>query len=100
MSFEMIVALELSDKKGYQNYRDGMTPLLEAVGGGFRYDFEVSKVLKGEVKHGLNRVFAIHFPDRATRDKFFTSEKYNNVRSQFYEKAVANRTIIAEYERP
>ena len=48
MPFEMTVGLLVVDQEKYAQYRAEMTPLLEAAGGRFRYDFEVARTLKGE----------------------------------------------------
>ena len=63
MSFEMIVGLFVTDQEKYAQYRAEMTPLLEAAGGGFRYDFEVSRTLKAEAGGEINRLF----PDPLSR---------------------------------
>lgn len=51
MAFELLFGLNVVDEAGYQKYRDATLPLLTACGGYFRYDFAVSKVLKGEAQH-------------------------------------------------
>lgn len=99
MVFEMIVGLTVSDDRGYQAYRDAMTPLLVAAGGGFRYDFVVSKVLKSESTHPINRVFAIYFKDRASKDAFFARPDYKEIRARHFEHSVQGTTVIAEHER-
>ncbi len=53
---------------GYQAYREAMSPLLERIGGGFRYDFTIAKTLRNSVGHEINRVFIIYFPNRQVRD--------------------------------
>ena len=99
MAFEMLVGLEVTDEAKYQQYRDQMTPLLHARGGEFRYDFRIATVLKSEANHPINRVFILAFPNRATRDEFFASEKYLAVRGAFFDSAVKGRTILSEFER-
>jgi uncharacterized protein (DUF1330 family) len=99
MAFEMVVALHLSNEEQYAEYREGMTPLLHAYGGGFRFDFVVSTVLASEDSFDINRVFTIHFPDRKSRDKFFADPRYLQVRERFFEPSVASRVVIAEYDR-
>jgi uncharacterized protein (DUF1330 family) len=99
MTYEMLVALHLTDDAGYQEYRAAMTPLLHAAGGGFRYDFVVAKVLQSASDHPIQRVFAIHFPDRAARDAFYANPDYRAIRARHYDRSVAGRTVIAEYER-
>ena len=99
MPFENIVGLHVTDPAGYQRYRDGMTPILTRMGGGFRYDFVVEKALKSEATHPINRVFAIYFPDRATMKAFFADPEYKKIRANHFEPAVAGTTVIAEYDR-
>src|SRR5689334_23316373 len=99
MSFEMIVGLFVTDQEKYAQYRAEMTPLLEAAGGGFRYDFEVSRTLKAEAGDEINRLFLIHFPDRGARDRFFKDSQYVEIRARLFEKAVGGRVTIAEYDR-
>lgn len=99
MAFEMMVGLTLSDPKVYADYRAAMASLLLGHGGGFRYDFEVAKVLKSEASHEINRVFAIYFRDRAAKESFFSHPDYKAIKARFFEKSVTGTTIIAEYER-
>jgi len=98
MALEMLVGLHVVDDEGYQSYRDEMTPILKSYGGGFGYDFKVSEVLKSKTKAPINRVFTISFPDRDSRDSFFSNEEYLTVRQRHFEKSVSDTTIIATYE--
>jgi len=97
--FEMIVGLHVTDAAGYDSYRKGMTPILETFDGFFRYDFKIAETLKSDASHPMNRVFSLCFPDRSRRDAFFSNSSYLAVRSQFLEKSISGRTLIAEYER-
>jgi uncharacterized protein (DUF1330 family) len=97
MPFEITVGLLVVDNEKYAQYRAKMTPLLEAMGGRFRYDFEVARTLKGEAGHEINRAFVIQFPDRAGKERFFKDPEYMDIRARFFEKAVRHTTIIAEY---
>jgi uncharacterized protein (DUF1330 family) len=97
MSFEMTVGLLVVDHEKYSQYRTEMTPLLEAAGGRFRYDFEVSRTLKSEARHDINRVFVIQFPDRATKERFFADSRYVEIRARLFAKAVKGTAMIAEY---
>ena len=45
---ELLVGLNVNDEEIYQDYRKAMYPLLEKIGGGFRYDFVVAKALKSQ----------------------------------------------------
>jgi uncharacterized protein (DUF1330 family) len=97
MSFEMTVGLFVADHEKYAQYRAEIGPLLEAAGGRFRYDFEVARSLKSEVGHDINRLFVIQFPDRASKERFFTDSQYVEIRARLFEKAVEGAAIIAEY---
>jgi uncharacterized protein (DUF1330 family) len=99
MSFEMLVGLQVVDPALYRAYRDAMGPLLAKAGGGFRYDFEIGSTLRSEAAHPITRLFAIHFPDRAARDGFFSDPAYLQVRERYFAGAVRGRTVLAEYER-
>lgn len=99
MAFEMMVGLTVSDDKVYADYRAAMKTLLEEHGGGFRYDFVVSKVLKSEAQHSINRVFAIYFKDEENMNKFFSHPEYKKIKAEFFEKSVSGTTIISKYER-
>ena|SRR5215475_4306490 len=94
--FERIVGLLVVDDQKYAQYRAEIAPLLQAVGGRFRYDLEVSRTLKGEASHAINRLFVIQFPDRTSKEHFFTNPQYLEIRARLFEKAVAGATIIAE----
>ncbi len=98
-NIENLVGLEVTDEAAYQKYREGMLPILARYGGGFRYDFRIAETLKSEVDAKINRLFMIHFPDRASKDGFFGDAEYLAVRREFFEPAVAAVTILAEYER-
>ena len=97
--YERLVALEVVDERGYQTYRDAMTPILEKHGGTFGYDFRVSEVLKSEADHRINRVFTIRFPDQETSELFFASDEYREVRKNYFDPAVEGITVIAAYRR-
>jgi uncharacterized protein (DUF1330 family) len=98
MSFEMMVGLLVIDHDRYAQYREAITPLLATAGGKFRYDFEVARVLKTEADCDMNRVFVISFPDRSSKERFFSDSDYRKVRARLYETAVAGTTILAEYD--
>ena len=98
MALEILVGLHIVDEAGYQSYRDEMTPILESYGGGFGYDFKVSKVLKSQTADPINRVFTISFPNQDSKDSFFSNEEYLQIRQRHFDKAVTDTTIIATYE--
>ena len=99
MSYEMVVGLQIKNEEMYARYRESMTPLLETYGGGFRYDFKISEVLKNEDGRAINRVFAIFFKDKASMEKFFSNSNYIKMKSEFFEGSVGATTIISEYQR-
>lgn len=94
---EILVGLRVTDEDGYARYRAGMTPILEAMGGFFRYDMRVSELLRGQADEPFNRVFILSFPDGATRDRFFTDPAYLAVRAEHFERSVGSVTIMAGY---
>lgn len=96
----IVVALEVTDRDAYARYRTLMTPILESYGGAFGYDFEVGQVLQAETSDRINRVFTLSFPDRTTRERFFSDPGYLMVRSGWFERAVASITILAEADKP
>ena len=96
---EMLVGLQVTNEADYAKYREGMTPILESIGGGFGYDFKVSKVLKSESPNPINRVFTISFPDKNAMDLFFADEKYLKIKEQFFTKSVGSTTIISTYNK-
>jgi len=98
MAFERCVGLEVADEGLYQQYREGMTPILARYGGAFRYDFKIAQTLKSETPAPINRVFVIAFKDRATHDAFFEDPEYKKVREKFFKPAVRNSTVLATYE--
>jgi uncharacterized protein (DUF1330 family) len=98
--FEMLVALQVTDAERYAQYRREMTPLLEAAGGSFRYDFEVSRTLRSESgSAALNRVFVIQFPSEEAKDRFFADPQYREIRTRHFEPAVAQVELAASYMR-
>jgi len=97
--FEMLVGLEVSDDRAYQDYRSAMKPILTKFGGSFGYDFKVSEVLLSEVDENINRVFTIRFPDEDMMNKFFSDPDYLKVKSEYFESSVSSTTIIASYQK-
>lgn len=59
----------------------------------------VSKVLKSESDHPINRVFAIFFESEEKMKSFFADAEYAKVKAEFFEKAVGGRTVISQYLR-
>lgn len=98
MSYEMMVGLQVKDDQVYTQYREAMTPLLQTYGGGFRYDFRVSEVLKNEEGRPINRVFAIYFSSEENMNSFFSNSEYLKIKSKFFENSVEATTIISQYE--
>ncbi len=99
MVIERLVGLYVTDEALYQQYRDGMYPLLKQYGGDFGYDFKVSEVLKSRVEQPINRVFTIYFDSEQSLTEFFADEHYLEVRKKYYEPAVSATTIISKYQR-
>ncbi len=95
---ETLMGLDVSDDDGYQAYRDAMSPLLERIGGGFRYDFTIAKTLRNSAGHEINRVFVIYFPNRQAQDRFFDDEAYRDIRGRLFETSVRDATIIGAWE--
>lgn len=94
MAIDRVVALNVTDEAGYQQYRDEMTPLLHAYGGGFRHDFRVAEVLRSDVTHPVNRLFVIHFPSTEEEARFFADERYLAVRKAHFERSVEGATVL------
>lgn len=99
MRYEVLVGLHVTDESGYQRYRDGMTPLLTACGGTFRYDFRGGEMLAGRSEKPINRLFLISFPDVATKEAFFSDPAYLAVRAEHFDGAVACVERIAEFDQ-
>ena len=99
MALVMLVGLNVVYDEAYQSYRDEMMPILKRYGGGFGYDFRVSEVLKSETDAPINRVFTIYFPSKDSMDSFFSNDQYLKIKQQYFEKSVADTTVIATYER-
>lgn len=96
---EMLVGLNVTDDSDYSKYREGITPILESIGGGFGYDFKVSETLKSNSTEKINRVFTIYFPNKEKMELFFLDEKYLALKNKFYTNSVTSTTVIATYER-
>jgi len=95
--FEIHIGLHVTDDRHYDQYRAGMTPILETYDGYFRYDFRVNEMLKGKADDPFNRVFVISFPDETTKDAFFANEEYRAIRSAHFDRAVRSFGRIAQY---
>ncbi len=99
MAIEMLVGLNVIDRKAYQTYRDAMTPILKRHGGAFGYDFEVAEVLQSETAAPINRLFTIYFSSEDQMNTFFTNDTYLAIKHRYFENAVGDTTIIATYPR-
>jgi uncharacterized protein (DUF1330 family) len=93
----MLVGMRVVDEAGYTRYRAAMTPILESMGGFFRYDMRVSELLKGDAAEPFNRLFVLSFPDEATRDRFFSDPAYSKAKAEHFAGAVTSHTLIAAY---
>ena len=98
--FEILVGLHVSDDKIYDKYRAGMTPILKEHGGYFRYDFRVSEMLAGDAQDPYNRVFVLSFPDKDTKERFFSNDAYKKVRSTYFDASVISGGAIASFCSP
>ncbi len=76
-----------------------MTPLLEAAGGFFRYDFTIDQTLKGATDPAINRLFVISFPDKATSEEFFADPAYVAAKDEFFDSSVGLIERIASFEQ-
>lgn len=97
--FERLMAMQIADEEGYQQYRDAMRPVLKEFGGGFRFDCRVSAVLSGELDHPVNRIFIIYFPDEQAGRDFFADPRYLEIRSADFDRSVSGATELAAYTR-
>ena len=97
MSYEMTVGLVVTDQDSYAQYRSEMRPLLEEAGGAFQYDFDVARALYGEGAEEVNRVFVLRFPSESNKDRFFADPRYVEIRRRWFDPAVKERVLIAEY---
>jgi uncharacterized protein (DUF1330 family) len=71
---EMLVGLYVTNDSDYSKYREGMTPILQSMAGGFGYDFKIAEVLKNESGNKINRVFTIYFPNEEKMNSFFSDQ--------------------------
>jgi uncharacterized protein (DUF1330 family) len=96
MPYVNIVGLHVTDQESYASYRANMTPILTRYGGWFQFDFEVARDIR-EPTRTINRLFAIRFPDKITKEKFFADPHYLEVRRRYFEPAVAARYTLSEF---
>ena len=99
MTHELLVGAEVADDDLYTRYREAIAPLLTEYGGAFRHDFRVSRTLKTDTAHGINRVFTLGFLDRGRKEAFFSDPRYVAIRSSYFPQAVKGITILAAYDR-
>ena len=99
MCYERIMAIEVTYEEGYQQYRESMTPILQAFGGSFGFDFKVSKVLKYKSNKLINRVFTIDFPSKAVMDQFFADPEYLQVKDKYFNVSVKSVTTISMHAK-
>lgn len=94
--YEIIMGLNVTDEEGYRAYRAGMTPILEQMGGAFRYDFTIAETLRNGSNHPINRVFTIAFPDQQTSKAFFADAGYLEVRARHFDPSVNGVTQLGK----
>ena len=99
MAYERIMGLNVIDDAVYQQYREGMIPILESYGGSFGFDFRVSEVLISKTNAEINRVFTIEFPSKDLMEKFFSDPAYLEVRNRHFDKSVNASTVISLHEK-
>ncbi len=98
MKYEKMMGLEILDDDLYARYRAAMLPILQAHGGGFRYDFKVAETLKNYEGRAINRVFALYCDSKERMDAFFSNADYLKVKAEFFVKSVGDTTILSEYD--
>jgi uncharacterized protein (DUF1330 family) len=96
--FVLWMGLALRDDAGYARYRAAMRPILASYGGRFDCDLRVREVLAGPGTARIDRAFALSFPDRAHRERFFDDPDYQRVRAQWFEPSVEAITPLGEFE--
>lgn len=99
MAYERIMGIEVTNKAGYQSYREHMLPILTRYNANFGFDFVVSEVLKSKEDKAINRVFTIDFPSKIIMDKFFSDPDYLSVKQQFFSTSVGAVTTISLHEK-
>jgi uncharacterized protein (DUF1330 family) len=98
MAFEVLVGLFVVDQQRYSQYREEIAPLLSVRSARFRYDFEISRVLKNDGSGDINRVFVLEFPDQNNKEAFFADPVYLEIRARLFSRAVTIVQPIAEYQ--
>jgi uncharacterized protein (DUF1330 family) len=98
MTIDRLVGLKIEDEQRYQEYRNGMMPILEAHGGRFVVDVKVSEVLRAPDEMNFNRLFTIRFPDEEAMNRFFSNEEYLAVREAHFDRSVASTAQLGRYE--
>lgn len=99
MSFERIMGIYVTDDDEYQNYREGMLPILHSFGGSFGFDFKVSEVLKSKTNDPINRVFTLEFSNRQVMEEFFSNPNYIEVKNKHFKNSVQSVTTISMHEK-
>ena len=95
--FTYLVGLRVVDDRAYDQYRAGMRPLLEAMGGGFGLDIDVAAIREAGTAVVFNRLFTINFPDAAVADEFFDDRAYLAIRATYFDRAVTHQAILGTY---
>jgi len=98
MTIDRMVGLRVDDEQRYQEYRNGMMPILEEHGGAFVVDVRVSEVLRAPDEMSFNRLFTIRFPDEEAMNRFFSNEDYLAVRRAHFDSSVSAIAPLGSYE--
>lgn len=96
MPYETWMGVVITNPEIYAQYRTAIGPILASFGGRFRVDLEVTKVLQPATAPPLNRVFALEFPNREAKLKFFADPKYLETRARLFESSVSQWAVLSE----
>jgi uncharacterized protein (DUF1330 family) len=99
MTFERIMGLHVIDDDEYQKYREGMEPILNAMGGSFGFDFKIAEVLRSKTEDEINRVFTIEFPSKIVMEEFFSDPAYIEIKKRHFDASVKSKTLISTHEK-
>ena len=95
MSYEMLVGLNVTNDKMYQEYRTAMKPILIQFDGGFKCDFKVSETLLPSENKDINRVFIIYFKNEKAMESFFTHPDYLKIKEKYFSNSVSSPVILS-----
>ena len=94
---KLVFALKITDEQTYGSYREAIAPLMKRLGIVVLREYKIADVLHSKASEDqVTRLAVFGFPDKATKQAFFTHPTYEQAKSQFFTPSTSNFVQIIE----